>query len=72
MRCDLLGMGCDVSARPPGWWPCVSKTTPETFSQTNVPVRCEGRFLLWDINGLQWADCKALGFSGCAGSRCTP
>jgi hypothetical protein len=72
MRCDLLGMGCNALARSPGWMPCVSKTTPDAFSQTNVPARCEGRFLLWDINGLQWADCRALGFSGCAGGRCTP
>jgi hypothetical protein len=71
VRCDLLGMGCNVATPSPGWSPCVSKTTPEWFSQTNVPAKCEGRFLLWDINGQQWADCKALGFSGCSGGRCT-
>lgn len=69
-RCDLFNMACDAAARPPAWNPCVSKQG-DTAS-TNSPPRCEGKYLLWNVNGVQWADCEALGFSSCGGDRCVP
>ncbi|MCY1076017.1 hypothetical protein [Archangium lansingense] len=69
LRCDLLNMACDTNARPNAWNPCVSKQG-EPFSTVWTPLRCEGRYLLWDLNGTHWADCRALGFSGCQGDRC--
>lgn len=57
------------NARPPAWNPCVSKQG-EPYSTVWKPLRCEGRYLLWEINGVHWADCRAYGFSGCAGGRC--
>lgn len=69
-RCDLLNMTC--SPQPvPGWAPCVGKGewAPST---TNVPVRCDGDYLLWHLNGEKWAHCVELGFTGCQGGRCAP
>lgn len=70
-RCDLFNMTCDASARPPAWRPCMAKQAP---SQTGSPTppRCEGHYLLWELNGVQWADCAALGYASCAGGRCVP
>jgi hypothetical protein len=69
-RCDLLGMSCDAKAQAVGWAPCVSKKAPEDFSTVNMPMKCEGPYLIWHINGTQYLDCTAEGYSGCTGTRC--
>jgi hypothetical protein len=69
IRCDLLGMTCDLTATPPAWAPCMSKKEI-AYSQTNMPVRCEGKYLLWHINGQQYFDCGAEGYASCSGNRC--
>lgn len=71
VRCDLLNMSCDRGQPVPAWSPCIGKGNWQP-SQTNQPLRCEGQWVMWHINGDKWADCTALGFSGCAGGRCTP
>jgi hypothetical protein len=69
-RCDLLGMACLATSKTPAWSPCVSKKDPDDFSTTNMPIHCEGRYLLWHINGTQYLDCTADGYTSCSGNRC--
>jgi hypothetical protein len=70
VRCDLMNMSCSPTSRTPAWSPCVSKKAPEDFSTVNQPMRCEGRFLIWHINGTQYLDCKAEGYASCSVNRC--
>lgn len=70
IRCDLLNMSCLATSVTPAWSPCVSKKAPEEFSTTNQPIRCEGRYLLWHLNGTQYFDCAAEGYASCSGNRC--
>jgi len=70
-RCDLMNMACDASSQTVAWRPCVARQLgPPVVSPDQL--RCDGRYLLWDINGTHWADCRALGFSQCVGRRCEP
>lgn len=70
-RCDLLNMDCNAIAAVPAWSPCVGKGN-WTPSQTNDPLRCDGDYLLWHLNGQKYANCVELGFSACANGRCVP
>lgn len=70
-RCDLLNLGCDVAAQVPGWNPCVGTGIWRPTTTASSP-RCEGEYLLWELNSEKWANCVELGFSGCQGDRCVP
>lgn len=71
VRCDLLNMACDAVTPVPAWSPCIGKGN-WTPSQTNDPLRCDGDYLMWHINGQKYANCVELGFSACMNGRCVP
>lgn len=78
--CRPLQMKCTLESSP-HWQGCTGKEpTPQSAGcDPTMPVRCDGKYLLFCANGrLHWTDCEKLGFKTCGAvpdtsiQRCRP